>query len=940
MADFLDARPTLSALFDRQHAHGEFDAVSADVLARLSSRSRFKGDQTAATIERQRGDGSWVLESCHRNDQGWLVLTFQDITDLKLVEADAVEKARLLELTLDNMGQGLTMYDQDWKLLVRNDRYRQHFDLPQEVFKSAKSFDDIVGPTMRQDYGESEWRERLQAVRSPRRMKETWRRSFTRPNGRGIDLLSLPVPGGGFVVTSTDITERLRIEAEAVAARDAAEAAAQSKANFLATMSHEIRTPMNGVMTTAEILAQSPLDDEQQQLVLRLQQSAHILLTVINDVLDFSKIEAGKMTLEAVAFDPLEIIEQTMTLFQPSAEEKDLRLILRPETPLPLQLTGDVSRSRQLLINLLGNAVKFTAEGQVTVAVRATSDESGNLTLCVTIRDTGIGIAAEQMETLFDPFRQGDASISRAFGGTGLGLAICKRVCELMGGRIGVRSPNPTDQGATFWFELPFKQNNLALDTPSDWLKGRQVWLLGYQAAEVDSLRLMIAPLGGDITWFAEDEIDAAMRDLAKPGGVDVIICDAQMGISAVAAIDRKFAKSRQNIPTILTVSARHLSRWRNTDMAANQALDVRNMISLPIEMRRLRQYLHAIINESGAERQENIAGKVTKNRAWGSYTAPMIDVARQAGVLILVVEDNEINQFVIGRLLDRLGFAYELAESGEKAIEKLSAGSYGLALIDIHMPVMNGFELAKLARRQGLRNLHGDRMPIVALTADAMVSVEVSCLQAGMDGYLRKPIEVEKLLDLIAQFIPAALQLRENLDPDAGSGAGPKLPSSRRRVRPAVVAATAEASLPVGHADTAVVSNAAIEMDDLDIFADIDESILNPAQLAMIFESFDGQALDFLEKVMQNLNENITALYAASQAEDSQEVRRIAHDLKAISAMAGASQLQEMAISIQSCVDSSDGTTVATVLETLPAAHDNVTQAYTLLTQRLNANS
>ena len=189
------------------------------------------------------------------------MLTFQDITDLKLVEADAVEKARLLELTLDNMGQGLTMYDQDWKLLVRNDRYRQHFDLPQEVFKSAKSFDDIVGPTMRQDYGESEWRERLQAVRSPRRMKETWRRSFTRPNGRGIDLLSLPVPGGGFVVTSTDITERLRIEAEAVAARDAAEAAAQSKANFLATMSHEIRTPMNGVMTTAEILAQSPLDD-------------------------------------------------------------------------------------------------------------------------------------------------------------------------------------------------------------------------------------------------------------------------------------------------------------------------------------------------------------------------------------------------------------------------------------------------------------------------------------------------------------------------------------------------------------------------------------------------------------------------------------------------------------------------------------------------------
>jgi PAS domain S-box-containing protein len=942
-AGFLENRPTLSALYERQKANGEFANVPTELCDHLANRAQLPSDGDLRSIEWQRADGSWVLESCHRNSQGWLVLTFQDITNLKLVEADAVKKARLLQLTLDNMGQGLTMYDQEWNLLVRNDRYRQHFDLPQKVFQTATNFDEIVGETLRRDYGDAELTARLKAVRQPSRMKEPWRRTFTRPNGRGIDLLSLPVPEGGFVVTSTDITERLRIEAEAVAARDAAEAAAQSKANFLATMSHEIRTPMNGVMTTAEILAQTPLDGEQQELVVRLQQSAKILLTTINDILDFSKIEAGKMSLDEVEFDPLDTIDQSLTLFQPVAEEKGLKLIFKPETPLPLHLIGDVGRFRQLLINLLGNAVKFSAKGHVVLSVNSESVSPDRAQLRISVRDTGIGISEAQMDALFDPFHQADASISRAFGGTGLGLAICKRICDLMGGEIGVSAVEPPDHGAHFWLDLPFKLSTntdldpQALEETDAFLDGRRIWFLGYQAEEVDGIRHMIAALGGTDHWVPVEAFATMSSKDIGAEAIDAVICDAQMGVDAFRVVDRVVAEASQKIPTILTVSAQHLNLWRAANMALNKAFDVQAIMTLPIEMRQLRQNLHLLIAGEGREIRPDISlyarNKIPRER----FQAPSIEQARQHGTLILVVEDNEINQFVIGRLLDRLGLAFELAVNGKDAIDKIAANDYGIALVDVHMPVMDGFEMVTIARQRDFRSAQGAPLPILALTADVMVSVERSCLEAGMDGYLRKPIEVEKLLEAVSQYIPQALKIRqklpihENTDLDDGEieqRSRGKRTRDKKPAPPSVPHFSPENAKTITNADNS----------DIDIFAEIDPNVFNPSQLAVIFENFDSHALGFLENAMKELDTKIKQLKTAAQTHDYKVTGQIAHELKSVSAMIGAAQLQDVMAAIQEHSESRDRGALQQIMPSLSETHQDLTAAYSMLMRRLHA--
>jgi len=443
---------TVHDIFEPERA-AEFEAADADVIANRRRRE----DEVHVV----RDDGS--VRDLHVSrfpvlgEDGELIAigsVSTDVTERKRAEAAAAEQSRLLNLTLESMGQGITMYDADWRLVTYNDRYREQFDLPEELFFEGQTFDAIVGPTMRRDEGES-WQGVLDRVKDPRRLTEIWERDMTRENGRAINILSIPVPTGGFVVTTTDITERQEAERLLREARDQAEALSQAKSDFVAVVSHEVRTPMNGVLGMARLLLDTGLMTKQREYAETIIASGQSLLTILNDLLDISKLEAGKLDLEIIPFDPRRAVEDALAVMASRADEGGLDLTRNIADDLPGSVMGDPNRLRQILLNLLSNALKFTSKGEVAVhAIVAERMPDGRVTLAFSVRDTGPGISDEAKEKLFSPYAQGAVEVARKYGGTGLGLAICRRLADLMNGRIELESELGT--GSTFRLVVPF----------------------------------------------------------------------------------------------------------------------------------------------------------------------------------------------------------------------------------------------------------------------------------------------------------------------------------------------------------------------------------------------------------------------------------------------------------------------------------------------------
>jgi len=418
-------------------------------------------DELEAEFKDAEGNHIWAMTSSrpieYEGEQCFLS-SIIPIDERKRLEAErehareeALEKSRILNLTLDNMGQGLVMYDAHWKLMSYNARYRDHFNLPDDIFEGDVSFDDVVGATMRQDYGD-EWRERLDLVRDPIRMTSVWRREFERPNGRSLDVLSNPIPSGGFVVTTTDVTERKQFEKDLAAAKDDAEAANKAKSQFLANMSHELRTPMNAILGYTELIQDNiygEVSDKIRDVLSRVENNGHNLLTQINDVLDLSKIEAGEFSITVEEYSMGDLVDGVISDVASLASDKNLKLAsdLPPDLPVGL---GDDRRLNQILVNLVGNAIKFTDEGEVSINVKIVGED-----FCVSVTDTGIGISEEDQALILDEFYQADASTTREYGGTGLGLAIAKRMIELHGGQMLINSN--LGQGSTFTFQIPIR---------------------------------------------------------------------------------------------------------------------------------------------------------------------------------------------------------------------------------------------------------------------------------------------------------------------------------------------------------------------------------------------------------------------------------------------------------------------------------------------------